>query len=348
LEKVRVGIIGSQFAAGLHAAAYTRTPYVEILAASAIDNLEKFSSEFNIPDTYQDYHQMLEREDIDLISVCVPNFLHKEMVLAAARAGKHIVCEKPLATKIEDARAMVDAAKKAGVKLMYAEDWVFAPALVRTKSLIGEGAIGDVLYIKAREAHPGSHSIYAQSKEYCGGGAMIHLAIHPIGFVRWLKEKEVVEVLGKTSAGASGNLVHKNYGGEDWAMGILTFEDGTFAEVEGNYITLGGLDDRVEIYGREGNIKVDLSQGSPLSVYSRVGFSYAVEKADTTKGWTRPAVDEEAALGYVDEIAYFVECVREDKEVKWGVRGEDGEAALEIALAVYESQKTRKAVKLTK
>lgn len=348
MEKVRVGIIGSQFAAGLHAEAYGRIPYAEILAASAIDNLKEFSTEFNIPDTYEDYHKMLQRKDINLISICVPNFLHKEMVLAAARAGKHIICEKPLATKVEDAREMVEAASKAGVKLMYAEDWVFAPALVRTKSLTQEGAIGDVLYIQAREAHPGSHSIYAQNKEYCGGGSMIHLAIHPIGFVRWLKEKEVVEVLGKTSPGADGNLFHKNYGGEDWAVGILTFEDGTFALVEGNYITLGGLDDRVEIYGTEGNIKVDLSQGSPLSVYSRVGFTYAVEKADTTKGWTRPAVDEEASLGYVDEIAYFVDCVREDREVKWGVRGEDGVAALQIALAVYESQKTGKAVKLAK
>ena len=348
MEKVRVGIIGSQFAAGLHAEAYTRSPYAEVLAASAIDNLKEFSAEFNIPDTYEDYHKMLQREDIDLISVCVPNFLHKEMVLAAAKAGKHIICEKPLATKLEDAREMIEAARNAGVKLMYAEDWVFAPALVRAKSLIEEGAIGDVLYIKAKEAHPGSHSIYAQTKEYCGGGSMIHLAIHPIGFVRWLKEKEVVEVVGKTSPGAGGNLFHKNYGGEDWAVGILTFEDGTFALVEGNYITLGGLDDRVEIYGSEGNIKVDLTQGSPLCVYSRAGFSYAVEKADTTKGWTRPAVDEEASLGYVDEIAYFLDCAREDREVKWGVRGEDGLAALEIALAVYESQKTGKAVKLAK
>ena len=175
---------------------------------------------------------------------------------------------------------------------------------------------------------------------------MIHLGIHPIGFVRWFKGKEVVEVVGKMSGGGKKNLKHSHFEGEDWAAAILTFEDGTPAFVEGNYITCGGLDDTVEIYGTKGVVKVDLSQGSPLSVYSLDGYSYAIEKAEMTKGWTRPAVDEEASLGYIDEIAHFLDCVGEDREPRPGVRGEDGLKALEITLAIEESARTGKAIKI--
>ncbi len=125
-------------------------------------------------------------------------------------------------------------------------------------------------------------------------------------------------------------------------MGILTFEDRTQAFIEGNYITCGGLDDIVEIYGTEGVMKINLSQGSPISVYSLNGYEYAIEKAEMTSGWTKPAIDEEASLGYIDEISYFVECAHDDKEVMRGVRGEDGIKALEIVMAIYDSAKDKK------
>ncbi len=346
MKRVRVGVVGSRFAANLHAEAYRRCPHAEIVGAAAIDNLSAFCKEFEIPNSYDDYHQMLRRDDIDLISVCVPNFLHKEVTLAAVNEGKHVICEKPLATNLDDADEMLRSCARSGVKLMYAEDWIFAPALVRAKSIYEEGGIGDILYVKAKEAHSGSHSIYAQKLKLCGGGAMLHMGIHPIGFVRWLKNKEVAKVVGRASGGKSSNLLHTNFEGEDWAVAILTFKDGTFALVEGNYLTLGGLDDQIEIYGTKGNIKVKLSQGSPIKVYSSCGYGYAIEKAETTKGWTAPAMDEELSLGYVSEIAYFVECVRLNKEIMPGVRGEDGRAALEIAMAIYRSIELEKAVKL--
>ena len=346
MEKVKVGIIGSGFAADLHAKAYQRCPYAELISVSAINNLKNFSKQHNIPTFYSDYRQMLAREDIQMVSVCIPNYLHKEAVIAAANAGKDIVCEKPLTTNLKDADEMVSTCNNKGVKLMYAEDWIFAPAIVRAKEVYREGAIGDILYIKAKETHSGSHSLYAQKLKYCGGGAMIHLGIHPVGFVLWLKGEKVNQVIAKTSKGKESNLLHTNFEGEDWAAGILTFEDETYALVEGNYITFGGMDDRIEIYGSKGNIKINLTQGSPISVYSPNGYTYAIEKADTTKGWTFPAVDEERSLGYQDEIAYFVNCVREDREIMRGVRGEDGWQALKVISAIYESSKSGRAVKL--
>ena len=338
MKKLKIGIVGSKFAAMLHAESYKRCPAVKMHAVAAIDNLDEFGIKYDIPNRYGVYREMFEKEDLDLISVCVPNYLHRDVVIAAAEEGKKaIICEKPLATSIEDGLEMVKVCREKEVKLMYAEDWIFAPALTRAREIIQEGGIGDILYVKAKETHNGSHSVFAQQKKYCGGGATIHLGIHPIGFLPWLTGQDVTQVMGMVTGGAEKNLLHKHYTGEDWSAALVMFENGSRGFVEGNYITCGGMDDRVEIYGTEGNIHVDLTKGSPLSVYSRPGFEYAIEKADYTHGWTQPAVDEFLSLGYVNEIAHFVDCVLKNKQSQKGTSGTDGMKALAATFAIYES-----------
>ena len=202
MEKLKIGIVGSKFAAMLHAESYKRCPSLIMHSVAAIDNLDEFADEYQIPNRYNDYREMFEKEDLDLISVCVPNFLHREVVIAAAEAGqKAIICEKPLATSIEDGQEMVKICRKKKVKLMYAEDWIFAPALIRAKEIIQQGGIGDILYVKAKETHNGSHSVFAQQKKYCGGGSMIHLGIHPIGFLPWLTGHDITQVMGMVTGG---------------------------------------------------------------------------------------------------------------------------------------------------
>lgn len=342
---VRVGMVGSKFAAGLHAESYKRLPYVKMVAVAAKDNLNEYGDQYGIADRYDDAAELFARKDLDLISVCVPNFLHKDIVLQAIAAGhKNIICEKPLATSLADGQQMIDAAAKASVKLMYGEDWCFAPALVRAKQIIDEGGIGKLLYIKAKEVHNGSHSIYAQRKEFCGGGALLHLGVHPVAWIRWLAGAECTSVVGQVTGGTTGNLLHTNYTGEDWGVAMMTFANGVRGLAEGNYITCGGMDDVVEIYGSEGVIKVDVSFGSPIRAYSRPGFKYTIEKADTTKGWSNPAVDEFASLGYCGEIGAFVDCVRFDQPVPSGMTGRDGLVSMGIVLAAYQSSETGKAV----
>ncbi len=347
MDKIKVGIVGSQFAAMLHAESYKRCPDVIMHSVAALDNLEKFSSEYSIPVQYKDYREMFEKEELDLLSVCVPNYLHKAVVVAAADAGiKSIICEKPFATSIPDGLEMIGMCKKQQTNLMYAEDWVFAPALIRAKEICDEGGIGDVLYVKAKETHNGSHSEFAQKKEYCGGGAMIHLGIHPVGFLPWILNQKISTVTGLKTGGSENNLLHKNYTGEDWAAALIEMDGGARAFVEGNYITCGGMDDKIEIYGTEGNIHIDLTKGSPLSVYSRQGYEYAIEKADFTHGWTKPAVDEFMSLGYVGEIAHFVACVKDGVQSQAGTRGEDGLNALIATLAIYESAEEKRQINL--
>ena len=341
VEKVSIGIIGSKFSADFHCDSYSRDSRAQIVAVAALDNLEQISAKWRIPKTYTDYNKMLAQKDIDLVSVCVPNFLHHDVVIAAAKAGKHMLCEKPLATNSKDAQEMIEVCRKQGVKLFYGEDWCFAPSLMRIIEIINEGGIGEVLYVKAKEAHNGTHSPFAKNAKYCGGGSLIHLAIHPIGWVLHLLgnggKNKVVEVIGKANAGSEGNYVHKDNSGEDWAVGIMKFEDGKHAFIEGNYITVGGMDDKVEIYGTEGVIKADLTFGSNVAVYSRPGYSYCIEKTDTTKGWTKPAVDEFYNLGYVREVAYVMDCILNDSEPMYGASGCLGLACNQIVEAMYES-----------
>ena len=349
MDRVRVGIVGARFAAQLHANAYARCPEAAVVAVASksVESARAFAQSHGIPHAYDDYRDMFERDDLDLVSICAPNYLHSEVALVCAAAGKSMICEKPLATSLDDGKRMLTAATEAGVRLMYAEDWIFAPALVRAREIIAEGALGKLLFVKAKETHSGTHSPYAQKLDTCGGGAMIHLGIHPLAYACALKAPHrVVEVTGACSGGGEQNLLHKDYEGEDWAVATLKFDDGSRAIIEGNYVTLGGLDDVVELYGTEGVLKVDLSQGSPLSVYSGTGYRYAIEKADMTVGWTRPAVDEERSLGYPDEIAHFVDCVLNDREPEVGVRGEDGLYALTVCEAIYESAALGRAVKL--
>jgi predicted dehydrogenase len=341
MDKVHVGIVGSKFAADFHADSYARNPAVELTAVAAIDNLESFSARWNVPHVYADYHAMLKRADIDLVSVCVPNFLHHDVVMAAAAAGKHVVCEKPFGINVREATAMIAACERAGIKVFYAEDWVFAPALRKVCDVVAEGAIGEVLYVKAKEVHNGTHSPFAKNRDMCGGGCLIHLGIHPIGWLQHFVGQEgknpVVEVLGAMNGGAADNYVHKENGGEDWACGILKFANGVHGLIEANYITVGGMDDKVEIYGTEGRIGVDLTFGSPVTVYSRPGYSYCIEKTDNTLGWTRPAVDEFHNLGYVDELAYCVACVQNDEAPQYGVSGRLGLACNRVVEALYTS-----------
>ena len=127
---------------------------------------------------------------------------------------------------------------------------------------------------------------------------------------------------------------------------MLSYADGTRALVEGNYITRGGMDDVIEIYGEEGVIKVDLTFGGPISAYSAKGYGYAVEKADFTHGWTRPAVDENHSLGYRDELTHFLSCVRGESKQLNGTTARDGFHIFEIIDALYRSSREGRRVDL--
>jgi predicted dehydrogenase len=124
-----------------------------------------------------------------------------------------------------------------------------------------------------------------------------------------LKDNKWSELTGMTSGGSDTNLVHQKMEGEDWAGAFLRFADGTYATLEANYVTVGGMEDVLDIYCEQGCIHVDLSFSGPVKVFSIPGLEYTVEKAEITTGWSTPAVDEKYNLGYCGEINHFVDCV---------------------------------------
>jgi len=195
------------------------------------------------------------------------------------------------------------------------------------------------MYIRARECHCGSHSPFAQTIKYCGGGAMVHLGIHPVGFMLSLKNNRWTELVAMTSGGLDSNFIHKKMEGEDWSACMIKFEDGTAALLEANYVTAGGMEDVIDIYGTKGCLHIDLTFSSAIKCYSIPGLSYSVEKAEITTGWSKPAVDEKFNLGYISEIRHFMECARDNQDAKTGLRGIDGLEALKVVNFIYKSAK---------
>jgi len=342
-RKIGVGIIGSGFVARIHAEAFKKVPDAEIVAAASPtrEHVERFAKDFGIPKAFTDYRELLKLDEVDVVSIGVPNYLHARITVDAAEAGKHVIIEKPLCMNLREADEMISACRKAGVKLMYAEELCFAPKYVRAKELIDEGAIGKLYLVKQAEKHFGPHSAWFWDVNKSGGGVLMDMGCHAFQFFRWICNNAPV----KSVYCHLSNYVHKDLTkGDDNSIAIVEFEGGVIGIAEDSWARRGGMDDVAEFYGSEGVIYADLLKGSSLLVYSERGYGYAVEKAPTTKGWSFAMFEEIWNYGFPQEMAHFIECIKEDKKPL--VTGEDGKIVLEIIFAAYESAKSGKKVAL--
>lgn len=339
---VRVGIIGSQFISAIHARALRRCRRAEIVAVASPTegHAESFARQFQIARHYRDYREML-RSGVDLVIVGAPNDLHCEMTLAAAEAGVHVIVEKPLCLNLTQADRMIDACRQANVKLMYAEELCFAPKYVRLKQLLDDGALGKPTLLKQSEKHDGPHAAHFWDVNRSGGGVAMDMGCHAIAFFRWLLDRNPVR---SVYAQLSRQVHQDKTRGDDNALLILEFANGTIALAEESWTKHGGMDDRAEIHGSEGVAYADLLHGNSLQTYSRRGYDYAVEKAGTTSGWSFTMYEEEWNYGFPQEMQHFIDCVADDSAPL--VDGEDGRAVLEILFAAYESAGTGRKVEL--
>jgi predicted dehydrogenase len=342
-RSVRVGLIGSQFISSLHAEALRACAAAELFAVASPTpgRARDFAAKFGIPQVFTDYRRLLECKEVNLVVIGAPNDLHCPMTLAAAAAGKHVVCEKPLCLNLAEADAMIAACRQAGVKLMYAEELCFAPKYVRLKRLLDEGALGRPVLLKQSEKHDGPHAPHFWDVNRSGGGVTMDMGCHAIEFFRWmLGRPRIASVYAQM-----GTYVHADKTrGDDNAVLILEFENGVVAVAEESWTKLGGMDDRAEVHGTHGVAYADLLHGNAIETYSSVGYGYAVEKAGSTVGWTFTVYEEAWNYGFPQEFAHFVQCVQEDREPV--VTGADGRAVLEAIFAAYESARTGRKVAL--
>ncbi|MFN7116965.1 MAG: Gfo/Idh/MocA family protein [Saprospiraceae bacterium] len=342
-KKVGYGLVGSQFITTIHTESIKSVADAEIIAVMSPTpgNAEKFAKQHGIPHHFTELEQMLAMPEIDVIVIGAPNYLHCDITLKAAAAGKHVICEKPLCMNLAEADLMIEACKKANVKLMYAEELCFTPKYVRLKALLDEGALGKPVLLKQSEKHDGPHAPHFWDVERSGGGVTMDMGCHGIEFFRWVLGRPKI----KSVYAQMGTYVHTDKTiGDDNAIIILEFENGVVAIAEESWTKLGGMDDRAEIHGSEGVAYADVLQGNSIQTYSNKGIGYAVEKAGNTVGWSYVIYEEAWNYGFPQEFAHFTDCIKNDKQPL--VTGEDGRAVLEVIFAAYESAGTGRKVEL--
>jgi myo-inositol 2-dehydrogenase / D-chiro-inositol 1-dehydrogenase len=349
MPKIGVGLVGSQFITTQHYEALARVPDAEVVAVASptIEHVRAFAEKRRISRWFVDYREMFALAEIQLVVLGLPNYLHCEAVLAAAAAGKHVVLEKPMAMNLAECDAMIDACRSAGVKLMYAEELCFAPKYVRLKQLVDSGALGKPHLLKQMEKHSGPHAAWFWNTNLSGGGVALDMGCHAVEFFRWLLSgPDCANRPQATSVYAQmGTYVHGDKTrGDDEALIIVEFEGGCVGLAEESWAKPGGMDDRAEVYGSAGLAYADLLRGNSIHTYSEQGYDYAVEKSGQTAGWSFTIYEENWNYGFPQEMAHFVECVRDDTQPI--VSGEDGRATLEIIMAAYASAGSGKRISL--
>jgi len=339
MSNVTIAILGSGFVADFYMQGLANVNGHEVVANYSRDpgRAQDFARRWSIPEPSSHLEKLIGRNDIGLFIIALPNEAHLPVSLALSTAGRNQVCTKPLARTRQEAKSMLDAAKKSGALHGYAETEVFAPCVVKARDVIERGGIGRVLWVRSREAHSGPHSDHFWDVGKTGGGAMNDLGCHCIAAARYFfgKPDAIVEVM----AWGARLVHHEKTQGEDNALLVLKFASGGIGHCELSWTTKGGLDLRNEIHGSEGSIFTDVTRGTPITTFSTKSAGYVVEKADIDFGWTRPLPEEAFAYGYQAEMRHFVECVRDHKPPRETY--EDGYIVNCILDAGYQAMKSR-------
>ena len=346
-ETIGVGIIGAGgIARGIHIPAYQKLANVRVVAVSdpVKASRDGAAEQFGIENAYTDFHQMLARDDIHAVSVTTPNFLHAEATIAALEAGKHVLCEKPLAMNAVEGEAMCEAARRTGNKLMCGFNYRFSPQVQCLKRFAQSGAFGDMYYAHVqamrRRGIPGWG--FFVSKEKNGGGGMIDIgvhmldsALHVLGFPKPIAVSgQTYQKFGKRKdvLGLMGQWDFKNFTVEDMAVAFVRFEGGATLMLESSFVA--NMEERekmnFQIYGDKGG-----AQYNPLQMYA--------EQNQTLLDIT-PAFLPSNVQSHHVQIASFIESVANDTPVF--TPGEEALQVTRIVDAIYLSGERGEEVKL--
>ncbi len=386
MSALRIGIVGARFAAELHAVNYRplRGGQIELAAVCARTraDAEAFARRHGVGRVFTDYRELAASPDVDVVDICSTTDTHHEVAIAAARAGKHVIVEKPLtgafceatepreamlATALRNSDAVLAAVAKAGVTLCYAEDFVYAPPVAKLRRLL-DASGGTILELRAEESHSGSHAAYARRWKSSGGGSFLRMGSHPVGVVLHLKHYEGMKKSGKpirprtvtaevaqlTKLPAlAGRKLYMSTGAEDvedWAVAVITFEDGTKATVHSNDITLGGVRNVVTAYLTNAVVQANINPNNAVTVYAPDaavwGDEYITEKVETKGGWQFPSPEEDWMRGYPQELEDFVGAIRERREPLAGALL--AREVVEVIYAGYLSAATGRRVELSR
>ena len=306
-----IGVIGSRFAASFHLENYRRVPGLDLrikgVASRNRESADAFAKKHGLERIYMSAEELLADPEIDLVDLCVPNYLHHPLTLEAAAAGKDIICEKPLTgyfgqggetlvgketsrqkmfeNAVKSADEMVEAVARNGVTFCYAENWIYAPSVQKAKELLAQSD-NTILRIVAEESHSGTHSEYAKEWRHCGGGSLFNKGCHPVAGALYLKYDEGRRKYGKPIKPRSvvaevANLTEMESfveekdkwiqtgwkDCEDWGTMILTFEDDSVAQLTAADITLGGIQNLMTVYSSKAVVQCNINPNNGMLTY---------------------------------------------------------------------------------
>lgn len=339
MSKIRVGIIGcGSISIHRHTPEYASRPDVEIIAFvdPVIERAQKLCEKYG-GKAYADYQEMLEKEKPDAVSVCTPNSLHAPISIAAANAGAHVLCEKPMATSVEETQQMIESARKNNVFLMIGHNQRYMPPHVKAKEILESGRLGKVLTFRTSFGHRGPESWSVDGKdswffdkEQAFVGAMGDLGVHKADLIRWLLADEVAEV------GAFIGTLHKE-GTEvdDNAVCILRMNSGAIGQMVASWTYYGEEDNSTVLWCENGVMKIGTHPQDQVIVELSDG---SVEKYQVGEIATN---EKQVASGVIDA---FVDSIV--TKTPPSISGEEGAKSLNVILAALESQATGKIVKL--
>lgn len=323
-RKVRIGLIGAGDIAGAHVAGYRRNPGTVEFAAIADPvraNAEKRRGDDEGVRIYADYREMIAAGGLDAVDICLPHHLHADAVIAAADAGLHVLCEKPLCLSLDEAAAITAAVERNGVTVMCAHNQLFLPTVAAAKALVETGALGSVFEVRTTDSFYNDFTVesmgWRAQAATAGGGELIDTGYHPLYLLQHLAGGTPVEVAAMLSRHRLEFME-----GEDSAQVLVRYDNGVVGHVTTSWAYEPAVGtEKFSLVGEKGSLSSD---GTTL--ISRVRG----EEPVTT---TFEPVHEFAA-----EVAHFAECILEGgRPIQTHVEGID---VLGVILAAYESATT--------
>lgn len=345
VEPVKFGVVGVGGAWSFHSAACAGSSVLRFVSVYDVNSARAsgVASQYRVNEmrTYTDLQEFL-RSEIDAVLVMVPHAYHEDIVAQCAAAGKHVLCEKPMATTLEGCDTMIKAARNAGVKLMIAENHRFLPAHQYVHDAVQGGLVGDVLLVRAFEgvnevpglSRPG---FWKGDPIEAGGGSFMDMGVHKFAALEWILEDEVESVTAMLTKQAI-NLAEK---AEDNALAMVRFANGVVGEIVVSFTQMAPPFNSLEVYGTRGTILENHLWKKPARIYSQ-----HEAMAEHQYQWFEPEIEHAPFPGYyaisakhLDE--HFARCILEDREPEF--TPEKAKSAVAGVLMGYLSAQTGRA-----
>jgi len=342
---LRIGIIGcGKIAQVRHIPEYQENPNTEVVGYYDL-NQERASAladQFG-GKAYKSLDELLANPEIDAVSVCVANIGHAEASIKALQAGKHVLCEKPMATTLKDCEAMVSEADKLGKKLFIDQNQRLAKAHIRAKELLKEGLIGEVLTFRTSFGHGGPETwsidpgaaTWFFDRTKSAMGAMADLGVHKTDLIQYLLDRKVVATTAQIKTLDKVDFSGKKIGVDDNAICIYEMDGGVFGTMTASWTYYGEEDNSTVLYGSKGIMKIYDDPQYSIKVVLRNGekINYEVDRIQTN--------DKQTSTGIIDQ---FVRCITEGIEPE--ISGRDVLNAMKAVFASIRSSEEGKRIEL--